>query len=644
MCGVAGIIHLGSSASKWSETKCRAMSEVLSHRGPDHFGYWQGPNLTLFHWRLAIIDTSSAGNQPMVSRCGRYILTYNGEIYNFQDLKGVCEEDREKGSQWVGHSDTEVLLEAISQRGEDCFSELNGMFAFSFYDTQKEELILVRDRIGIKPLYYWSSPEAFIFASEPKFFLSCEEFRARVSPQGLKAFLLYGHGFGDCRFIEGVKQLQPGHYLRIPLEQGGDTREPQCSRYVAAPAWAPRRRTVESAAKEVRRLIEKSVERQLISDVPVGVFLSGGVDSSILAAVASKILGPEKTKVFTLGYKGYGKDFDEISVARDTANHLGATHHILTANEKDLLDDFERMVWYYDEPFADGAALNVMVLSKLVRQHVTVALAGEGSDELFGGYRRYRLERLVKRMGLGTRSLSWIAKGMSKFPIGLPRRVQILLRSIARDSASERYSAYFEASIAPELLVEEKWRSEEDVREFLGTIYPGSEKASALAAMCLADQQFWLVDSYLEKSDKASMSHSLEIRVPFLDNEIVEFANTLPDDLRLKGRQGKRILRYAFSDILPENLFTRFKRGFAVPYSRWLRNELNGFFRDRVLGPSAKCKGIIQEGPIRRLLEEHERKGADHSVILWRLLVLEVWLRQIQSGLKNFDAEMKPRL
>ena len=490
------------------------------------------------------------------------------------------------------------FLKVLRCGGREVLDRLNGMFGLALYDREAKRLYLARDRMGIKPLYVWREGSRLAFASEAKFFFTLPDFIARVNPGGLASFFLYGHGYDSARVLEGIRQLQPAELLTIESETGrcsSSSIVPTAAR-VANRLGAAKEMPVKSAIRAVRETLSRAVERQVVADVPVGVFLSGGVDSSILTALCAQLLGPAATKSFTLGYTGFNMDFNEVEEARAIAKHLGVKHYVYEASSRDLIDGLEQMVWHYDEPFGDAAALNMMVLSRLVRTEVTVALAGEGSDELFGGYRRYQVERLIRKLGPLSLLAQDLVRTTAAFQLKkMPRRLAILLRSLSYKTAGRRYSAYFESGIDLDALIRPEWRSDFDPRRRLEELYPdelnGIEPVSAL---CWADQRFWLVDTYMEKSDKGSMANSLEVRVPFLDNEVVDLANTLPDRFRLRGRQGKWLLKRAFSDLLPEQVFVRRKRGFGVPVSGWLRHELRDFFADTVISPTSRCARVLR--------------------------------------------------
>jgi len=644
MCGIAG--EFGCATPLRPEVFCGEGGAVLAHRGPDSFGSWREHGVSLLHWRLAIIDLSAAGNQPMLSADQRFVLCYNGEVYNFQQLRAEIETQWQcigsrhseltsvsAGSfRWRGHSDTEVIVEGFALWGIDFLSRLNGMFALALYDRQTRTLYLTRDRAGIKPLYLWERNGVVLFASEAKFFFQTKCFDPAIDANGLTAFFTYGHCYGENHALEGVRQLEPGQVVTLQeREPKGSTRVVSITRSSPRAQWRPVSRDDASAAEQLRKVLSSAVARQLVADVPVGLLLSGGVDSSILTALTARLIGPEKTMAFTLGYRGMGPDYDEIGHARRVAHHLGVKHYVYEASQTDLIRDLEQLVWHYDEPFADSASLNVFLISRMIRSRVTVALAGEGSDELFGGYRRYHFEKVIRGLGAFGRGLCRTLYSARLDRVAwTPRRFQVLLRAMARESAAARYSSYLESEVSIKTILKPEWQRKIGVDASIEKGYPDELDSGVVSRLCLIDQQFWLPGAYLEKSDKGGMAHSLEIRVPFLDNEVVEFANTLPDDQRIRGSSRKWLLKEAFGDLVPPEVFTRFKRGFDVPISHWLRNELREYYADCVLSPQARINRYLQMPNLEACFRDHLRHARDYSGLLWRCLVLEIWLRHFE--------------
>jgi asparagine synthase (glutamine-hydrolysing) len=645
MCGIAGAF----GRTEWGLGEHGRT--VLAHRGPDSFGSWHENGISLLHWRLAIIDLSATGNQPMLSSDRRFVLCYNGEVYNFEQLRAEIEQQWQRTAtpsrltstdakptvrRWRGRSDTEVIVEGFSLWGTDFLSRLNGMFALAVYDREACKLYLARDRAGIKPLYVYEHNGLLLFASEAKFFFHTKHFAPGINANGLAAFFTYGHGYDGNHVLEGVRQLEPGEVMTLHPLPGSGSAVASRSRSCPRTQWRPALRDDESAAAELRRVLSASVARQLVADVPVGVLLSGGVDSSILTALTAELMGPGKTMAFTLGYPGMGPDYDEIDHARRVAKHLGVQHYVYEASQSDLIEQLEQLVWHYDEPFADAAALNVFLLSRMIRSRVTVALAGEGSDELFGGYRRYEFEKVIRGLGAFGRGLCGAVRATRVNRIGwIPRRLQVVLRAMGRKNAAARYSSYLESEIRIETVLKPEWQRRIGVDARIQDGYPDELDGGTVSHLCVIDQQFWLPGTYLEKSDKGGMAHSLEIRVPFLDNEVIDFANSLLDEQRIRGGSRKWLLKKAFAGMIPAEVFQRFKRGFGVPVSRWLRNELREYYLDHVLSPQARVARYLQMPNVEACFRDHLRGAHDYSGLLWKCLVLEIWLRHFERGFQR---------
>jgi asparagine synthase (glutamine-hydrolysing) len=642
MCGIAGAFTTSARARRHARDDLGR----LAHRGPDYVGSWREDGVDLLHWRLAIIDLTAAGHQPMLSCDQRFVICYNGEVYNFEELRREierawqCRSHASTPHAWRGRSDTEVIVEGFALWGEAFLQRLNGMFAVALYDRHGQRLYLARDRAGIKPLSVWHNDDGLLFGSEAKFFFGAPSFDAGIAADGLSAYFTYGHCYGSHHVLRGVRQIEPGVVMTVSREHG--KLAIRTRRFVPKARWTPVWRSDERAADQLKCVIAGAVSRQLVADVPVGVLLSGGVDSSILTALTARAMGPERTMAFTLGYPGTGRDYDEIACARRVAKHLGVQHHVYEASPHDLVRELERLVWHYDEPFADAAALNVFLLSRLIRSKVTVALAGEGSDELFGGYRRYHLEKAISASGKwGAAAATLVRAAHLDTLAGVPRRMQVLLRALARPDAASRYSSYVESEIPIARILRPEWQRKIDVAESIREWCGGAAVDGIVGRLCLADQQFWLPGTYLEKSDKGGMAHGLEIRVPFLDNEVVEFANTLPDHQRIRGRTRKWLLKQAFGSMLPPEVFRRFKRGFGVPVSQWLRGELREYYLDRVLFPGSRVRRFLQMPTVEACFREHVAGTRDYAGLLWKCLLLEIWLEHFDRRFERPDGTLR---
>ena len=640
MCGIAGIVGIDPLMLSFFQDES-ALRPILQHRGPDGFGMSTWESGSMLHWRLAVQDISPAGAQPMTCQSGRYTLVYNGEIYNKQYVRDkiheCCDSLGKSRPSWIGSSDTEVIVEALSALGLSALSLLNGMFAVAIRNNLTNEVWLARDRMGIKPLYVAIREKSIAYASEAKLLVACGAVKGTISRTGLMGYLTYGHSAESVRPFSGVIKLPPGELMQIRVGNGVISHH--CERFCDPLTWRKRDLTLRKGAKQLRSVLTNAIVRQLVSDVGVGVLLSGGVDSSILAGVVAQEMGPKETVCFTLGYENGGADADETTSAADIARYYGVQHIIVRPSVEDVIHAIPRVVWHFDEPFADAAAINVYLICREIRKSVTVALAGEGSDELFGGYRRYQSERMLRRYPRSASIAQILTRRIrSVGGLRIPRRVQLLLDSIQQTNAVKRYTSYFRNddqllrrlqfadTVAPQ---DEQWMA----------AYAQSHQWPLIAGMCIDDQRCRLAESYLEKSDKASMAHSVEIRVPFLDNEVVEFANGLPDDLRVRGRVGKVVLKEAFRDLVPREVLNRFKRGFGIPLAPWFRGILGDYFASQVLAVGSRSREMFNLSSIDRLFTEHRIRGVDHSKVLWNILVLEVWLKQLAANVPSVHGD-----
>ena len=681
MCGIAGWLSNDSSFSGISLRQLGLeMAESLRHRGPDDEGVWtEDPGVVLAHRRLAIIDQSSLGRQPMADTTGRYVLVYNGEHYNFRELRQELE--REKSVKFTSETDTEVVLNSLILWGWGALSKFNGMFALALWDRATRSLFLARDHLGIKPLYYAGFPLAFAngvdsknadvtaysafngpaetiaFASETKALRLAPGYYGEVSRFGLQNILAFGHAVGSRTIEENVRKLPPGHLLqwqdgaatisrwdRGPHHRFGETDCFAKDRSGKAESDIYRRRgsSFEAASSELRSLLRSAVERQLVADVPVGLFLSGGVDSSVLCALACQIKGQKETHAFSLGFSGVSERFDETAEAAEIADRLGCVHHILRCDEHDLLNAIDDLVWHYDEPFADPAALAVLLLARMTKKHVSVCLSGEGADELFGGYRRYATERYLTGKASGRFLLRVLGSATARLP-GL-RRLRTLVKVAGIEDPALRYAGYLEvmdASMRQDLTQSQWWTDKYEPAVAFKNADPLSDNAQhpdLVERLCLIDQRTWMIDTYLEKTDKASMASGLEVRVPFLDRKIVAFANQLPDAWRMKLLQRKYILRQAFKGMVPDIALDKPKRGFAVPVGEWLRGPLSNVLEESLLSPGSRVHEFIRPDVARRMIKEHRERKPERTAALWTMFVLARWCDKER---KRFGAERK---
>ena len=617
------------------------MAACVAHRGPDDSGVWvdETAGIALGHQRLAIIDTSPAGHQPMSSRSGRWVITYNGEIYNFGELRAGLEG---AGVTFRGSSDTEVLVEAIDAWGLDHTLELvNGMFAFALWDRQSRRLHLARDRIGEKPLYYGRAGGGFVFGSELKALRAYPGFSSGIDRRAAALFLRYGYVPAPYTIYRGIYKLQPGCVVEV--DASGTPSEPRAywslEQVVEAARRDPFRGDEREAADELDRLLQESVTVRMIADVPLGAFLSGGVDSSsVVAAMQTRATQPVRT--FTIGFTD--PTYDEADHARAIAQHLGTDHTEIQVLPDRALDLVARLPELYDEPFADPSALPTTLISEAAREHVTVCLSGDGGDELFGGYNRYtfgpslwgstrRLPRPIRRAaarGLLVPSFDAVSKavefggrwlGRHRMPRMPATKLQKMADVLRADSEEELSRALVWQWHDPDaLMIGERGSIPEQADGRVGGALPTSDR------MMLEDCLTELPDDMLVKVDRASMSVGLETRLPLLDPRIVEFAWRLPPSMRIRGTEGKWLLRRALYRHVPRSLVDRPKMGFDPPLAAWLRGPLRSW-AEELLRPDRLRENGLDPAAFRSRWDEHQRGRRNWDYALWTVLVLQSW-------------------
>ncbi len=602
-------------------------TDAIATRGPDSQGMYNNDFVGLGHTRLSIIDTSAAGYQPMTDPTGRYQIVYNGEIYNFKELR---KELVATGEKFTSETDTEVLLRLYIKEGKDCLQRLNGFFAFAIYDAEDHSLFLARDRMGIKPLCYYHNEDKFIFASEIKSILAYGV-EHELDTVALYQYLQLNYTPAPATMFKGIKRLMPGECVSI------DVKGVKFENYYNIPESNVVKVNYEEARDKVRQLVEESVQQRLVADVPLGTFLSGGIDSSIISALAKQHKPDLHT--FSIGYKDE-PFFDETSYARLMAKHIGSEHTVFSLSNKDLFDNLYEVLDYLDEPFADSSAIAVYILSKETRKHSTVALSGDGADELFGGYNKHRaLHRIIHGGGYSSliSNLGPLWKMMPKSrnnPFTNKIRQLDKFAQGRKLSAKDRYWLW--AGITKEQdalqLISQELHSSIDIE-----IYRNS-KETLLSSMArddinhflFTDLKMVLPNDMLTKVDLMSMANSLEIRTPFLDHKLVEYVQSLPEEFKVEANMGKRILQDAFREDLPAKLYNRPKKGFEVPLLKWFRNELKPLITDDLLSDQ-----MIQSQGIFDLKEIHKIKRrlfssnpGDVHARIWGLVVFQWWWRK----------------
>ncbi len=619
MCGISGFL-----ATEAGDTRVVAEQlRCLRHRGPDAEGHYGCDGAMVAQNRLAVIDLET-GDPPITNEDGSVGVVLNGEIYNFQALRSELEA---RGHTLRTRGDTEVLAHlAEDQDAIGIAGRLDGMFAFAVWDSRRQRLTLGRDRLGKKPLYYYSSPLAFVFASEIKAVLAHPAVARELDEDAIPAYLTFGYVPTPRTFFRGVLSLPPAHVLTV--EAG---REPTITRYWSAPRAAPRTSRAPSlqlAARELRPRLESAVRKRLVADVPLGAFLSGGLDSSVIVALMARMVD-RPVQTFTIGFEDRD-GFDERRYARIVARRYRTDHHefVVAPNAVDLV---ERLVWHHDQPFGDSSAIPTFLLNELTRQHVTVALSGDGGDELFAGYERFAAALLAERFRRLPASFRDV---MRRSVAGLPRRafrgrvgsVQRFVRA-ADQGLPMAYltwlSFFTEATRKQAIPGGSDWAIDDFARRWAATA--GADPLNRLLELNL---DTYLVDDLLVKADRMSMAHGLEVRSPFLDAELVAYVATLPAAVKLRGFERKRVLKAAVGDLLPREIIDRRKRGFGVPLDRWFRDDLATYVASKLGSSNARVRQHLAPSVVARILYEHATGARDHGQAIWLLLTLEVFLER----------------
>jgi asparagine synthase (glutamine-hydrolysing) len=632
MCGICGVVH-HDPMSHVDVATLRRMNERLVHRGPDGEGSYVEANVGLAMRRLSVIDLQT-GDQPVTNETRTIWLVYNGEIYNHAELRARLEAN---GHRFQSKSDTETIVHLYEEYGEDCVHHLRGMFAFALWNSNKRELFLARDRLGIKPLYYFLSEKAFLFSSEIKALLVHPEVTAKFNRETLPEFLAFGYLAGTRTFFEGISKVAPGH--TAVLRQDGKLRTKQ---YWDAPqdgddfASRPESYYVDG----YRDLLKQSVQSHLMSDVPLGVFLSGGIDSSAIAALTTDIRrAPIET--FSVGYSE--RAHSELPYAQLMAAHLRSKHHEVCITRKDFFGALPKLIWHEDEPLVWPSSVSLYFVAKLAQERVKVVLTGEGSDETLAGYTRYPFTLWNARLDRGYRQA--VPNGIRSFlrsaladSTWLPPRLKRKLRHtfLARDGASWKafyfdnfYAAFSEqeqAALLTDEMCATPGKAYTDVLNFWD-----KSSGELLDRLLYTDIKTYLVELCM-KQDQMSMAASVESRVPFLDHVLVEFALRIPAELKTRGLSGKRILKAAMKSLLPNAILNRTKMGFPTPFSDWLLGPQVDFVEQLLLENRSLNRGLFKAESLRQLLAEHRASYCDHSDKLWRLLNLELWHRVFVDG------------
>jgi len=641
MCGIAGFWHPNSQGRYDGPTALTRMTNSILHRGPDDAGAWDnGAGLFLGHRRLAIVDLSSAGHQPMASPSGRYVMVFNGEIYNFQALRKALDTSQASPLPWRGHSDTEVMLAAFERWGiTETLRKLVGMFAIAVWDRTRETLTLARDRIGEKPLYYGLRNGALLFASELQALNAHPTFDADISRDSLALLLKYAYVPAPHSIYEGIHKLPPGTWIELDRScvENGTTGQPQA--YWELPAAHSDSSSTLSdadAIDQLHELMRTTIRDQMVADVPLGAFLSGGIDSTLIVSLMQS-LSTQKVKTFTIGFDNPG--YNEAEHAKAVARHLGTDHTELYVTGTDALNVVPKLPDIYGEPFADSSQIPTYLVSEMARKHVTVSLSGDAGDELFGGYNRYQylpnvwqkmnrvpgpVRKIAARMIESASPNRWdsVANGLNPL---IPKHLRVRLPGdklhklagvMRHDTASHMYDH-----------VVSQWQNASDV--VIGSNLPRITKFEGgdfASWMMRQDSATYLPDDILAKVDRAAMAVSLETRVPFLDHRIVEFASTLPMSLKIRDGSTKWILRQLLYRYVPRELIERPKMGFGIPLHDWLRGPLRDWAESLLDAQRLAHEGYFNPKVIRTVWERHLRGQGNFQQQLWPVLMFQAWL------------------
>ena len=622
MCGIAGYLDLTQQAD---QSLIETMTRTMHHRGPDGEGYHLDGPIALGHRRLSIIDLAG-GKQPMADDSERYWITFNGEIYNFPDLRTQL---KQQGHQFLTRCDTETILAAYKQYGENCVDHLRGMFAFAIWDSLDKTLFLARDRVGKKPLYYFFDGQRFIFASEIKAIIQHPIVSREIDHQAIADYFNYNYIPFPRTIFKSIRKLRPGNILKLSI-QSDNLLNLQEQEYWDV-RYSPELDIPEAEwCEALRDKIAEATKIRMISDVPLGAFLSGGIDSSAVVAFMSQAQSAP-VKTFSIGFKE--EDFSETKYARQVAEQFGTEHHEYIV-EPDAMEMLPKLAWAYDEPFADSSAVPTYYVSRLARGHVKVILSGDGGDETFAGYRRYLWANDMHRCDVIPDALKKLVFGLpsSLMPDGM--RGKGMLRHLS-NAPFERYAGLntfgelpylsklfsdgFKASLSGHF--EEKYPDFSLFRHY----YDHCNADDYLTRVQYLDTKVYLAEDILTKVDRASMLCSLETRAPLLDHEVLELAAKIPPTMKLKNGETKYMLKKALEPILPENILYRKKMGFGVPLVHWFKGDLVDYAHDVLLSKQALERGYFNMQQIESLLQLHQKQGRDMSAKIWSLLFFEHW-------------------
>lgn len=626
MCGITGVYTFQEQSKNLLDRTQKAI-DSLGHRGPDNTAIFKHNAVALGHSRLSIIDTSAGANQPLTDPSGRFTIVFNGEIYNYRELKKPLEQ---AGIQFKTTSDTEVLLHLYIKEGEACLQKLNGFFAFCIYDNESKTCFIARDRMGIKPLLYSHNENRFVFGSEMKALIAYGV-EKDIDNTSLYTYLQFNYIPAPATIFRGVKKLLPGHSIKIDSEGNMELKQ-----YYSIPykANSYTEQSYDEAQKQLRETLHASVKARMVADVPLGSFLSGGTDSSVIAAIARQYT--DQLNTFSVGYADE-PFYDETKYAKEVAAKIGAKHTVFSLSNKDLYDHLFSILDHIDEPFADSSAIAVNILSRETRKDVTVALSGDGADEIFSGYNKHWAEYKVRQKSLTNQAI----KLGAPFWKAMPQSRQSKIGNIGRQlnkfasgiklSAKDRYwkwASFMPATQASKLM-KSKW-DEKEYKKRRDEILADLEDSTDFNDVLYTDTKLVLTNDMLTKVDSMSMANSLEVRTPFLDHNVVELAFSIPEKYKIDGNMRKKVLQDAFRNDLPESLYNRPKKGFEVPLQKWFQTELKGLINDDLLADSfIEEQGIFNVEEVRKIKAQLATNSPGEATLnTWNLIVFQYWYKK----------------
>jgi asparagine synthase (glutamine-hydrolysing) len=633
MCGIAGYINKHNAGNG---AVLKEMLDALAHRGPDNSGCWSSDNQNVFlgHRRLSILDLSDSASQPMLDEKKELVITYNGEIYNFNEIKN---ELIESGYSFKTSSDTEMILYAFKEWGVAAVSKFIGMFAIVIYDMVKNELYFIRDRFGVKPLFLYEDQDKWMFSSEIKSFFKHPDFNAEINTDAIPLFLKYGYVPTPYSIFKNVRKVKPGHIVKLDLTNNKIVDDSSYWDAIAAfnqPKFEDK--SEETIIAEVEELLKSAFQYRMVADVPVGVFLSGGIDSSLVTAVLTQKLG-YKLKTFTIGFDQV--EFNEAKVAKEISSFLGTEHNEYICSEKDALEIIPRLPFYYDEPFADSSAIPTYLLSQKVRSHVTVALSADGGDEIFGGYTKYFSQQKFYNI---IRKMPAILAYPLSLGISVLRKYKRLKGNLDRDVILERAQEILATKEKEHVYlkkIDSRLFSNYEIDKLLTTKHHAlktefearnhlSASNTEIEKMQATDIKTYMLDDILVKVDRATMANGLEGREPLLDHRLLEYVARIPAGIKFKNNIGKYLLKEIDYKIIPKELLDRPKTGFAIPVKKWLLNELSVFYNEYLSKAAIAQSGIFNYEEIAHLVERFQKtKGKVDAEKIWRILSFQMWYR-----------------